>query len=162
MFHREFAIIDAENLKRISSEPDDTQAKGYNSIGSVDEMAQIWRDIEIHRGTAGLDLAVVTLSHPVGMMHCQKGWGGHAQFRCVHGKDGAEIAAEEYMTKYYPPGSLQKLIIGSGDGRFVALALAHQKMGAVVEVIARAGKINAELYLVADIVTLLPNVVVAA
>jgi hypothetical protein len=83
----------------------------------------------------GLGEVVIGTSYGPSLMPVQAAFRGEARYTYTNGRDGAELAILDHMQKHYPVGSIDHLIIVSGDYRFTELAQAHRAAGARVTVI---------------------------
>jgi hypothetical protein len=83
----------------------------------------------------GLGDVVIGTSFGPSLMPVQAAFGGEARYTYANGRDGAELAILDYMHKHYPVGSVDHLIVVSGDHLFTELAQAHRAAGARVTVI---------------------------
>ena len=78
---------------------------------------------------------VIATSFGPSLFDVKAGWGDDATYRVREAKDGAEDALIEYLRKHYPAGSVDELIVVSGDHRFTDLVAEHRRHGAVITVV---------------------------
>jgi NYN domain len=128
-------------------------------ITSAAAVTKIHKELVSSIGSMGL--VVCGVSATPQLFHINAGWSG-MQLVVEKGRDGAERALASHLTRHYPEGSLQRLVIVSGDHYFVELAQQYKLGGTFIDVVAREGSLSRELKAVADRVTLLPRLYLAA
>ena len=146
MMNKTLSLLDAENL-------------AAGPIKTADRVRELKHELDSTVGALGLTVCGVSAAPE--LFHFHAAWAG---VRLVHekGADGAERAIEEFMLQHYPVGSLERLVILSGDHYFVDLASRYKAEGAWIDVVARAGSLSEQLRAIADRVTLLPRLTYAA
>ncbi len=146
MHNKTLSLLDAENLVA-------------GPITTPDHVRQLRDELDSKVGALGLTVCGVSAAPE--LFHFHAAWEG---VRLVQkkGADGAERAIEEFMLRHYPMGSLERLVILSGDHYFADLASRYKATGASIDVVAREGSLSQQLRAVADRVTLLPRLVYAA
>jgi hypothetical protein len=116
---------------------------------------------ELTSSIGHLGLVVCGVSATPQLFHINAGWSG-MQLVLEKGRDGAERALTSHLHRHYPEGSLQRLVIVSGDHYFAELAEQYRAAGTFIDVVAREGSLSYELKSVAHRVTLLPRLYLAA
>lgn len=146
MKNKTLSLLDAENL-------------AAGPIWTVDQVRDLRNELDSNVGALGLTVCGVSAAQE--LFHFHAAWSG---VRLVHekGTDGAERAIEGYMIQHYPVGSLDRLVILSGDHYFTDLASRYKAEGAWIDVVAREGSLSHQLRAIADRVTLLPRLTYAA
>mgnify|MGYP003328278809 CR=1 FL=1 len=146
MKNKTLSLLDAENLT----------AGPIRTATRVRELRE-----ELDSTVGALGLTVCGVSAAPELFHFHAAWSG---VRLVHekGTNGAERAIEEFMLQHYPVGSLERLVILSGDHYFTNLAGRYKADGAWIDVVAREGSLSQQLRDIADRVTLLPRLAYAA
>ena len=73
------------------------------------------------------------------------------------GRDGAELALVKFVNDHYADLDVDELVIASGDEAFLELAVAMQRRGTKITVVANRGTLAKYLELIADEVHYLPR-----
>lgn len=103
------------------------------------------REYRAEAGVAAADLVVVA-TNPALLVEAAVAWSGGGRFLAGGGEDGADLALLDVVQDAcWIAERFDRVVIGSGDGLFSDAAAALRRLGVVVGVVARHGRMSRRL-----------------